>query len=241
MRRLIFIFLGLISLIGLCDAISQGCYFLQAKQEIKNLTAQLRAKKENMPQPKMQFSVSKDKVINSFFSAVRRAGLESQSSTIFPDKNILIEAVLVGNFMQIQHLLNDISRQCLPFMIKQARIEKYAHQLALRLQLSFLKICVRPTPNANFSEQKADPFATPLTQSDDAVLQRYSFKQFKLAGFLQYPQHTIAMVTLPNGNTREISVGDFLGHEQAQLIDIQQQKMILRLNGQEIQLGDVKK
>ena len=232
-----YILIGLISLIGLIDVGRKSLHFFADKQQIKNLNLQPMPKIKDNSMVKYSFVAQKNQIMEAFFSAVQRTGLQIQSSAIFARENLEIDVTLVGNFVQIQQLFIAMSRQCFPFLIKQAAMEKYAKQLQFRLNISFLKMCVTPTSYSKVLARLNDPFATDIAGGDENMLQNYPLKQIKQVGLLRYSNQTMAIIALPNGVSREIGMGDIVGRERAKWIGIQQHKMIFQLNGEEIQIG----
>jgi len=254
MSRFIFLaLLVLVIILGLLDVGKQWMDFSNSRHRMRGLKISLQQKKRiQLVNPNVQPSlaaIDKEKIMNLFFSMAKESGLITQSVWILNNSGLnqllTIDSVFMGSFSQLIEFINKISHACFPVRINRAELFTDHNQLRLKLKIDILDLCVRSTLNRNFSffspqKNKNNPFEKVLTNLDENQndsLQLFSIKQLKFAGYLKQSKQMMAVVTLPDGRSRTIAVGDQLGIEHAYLVDINESGMVFQLNKKNFKRG----
>lgn len=182
--------------------------------------------------------MSKEKMLDSIFMLIELSGLSSQLVAIKESAGEMqhaydVDLTLYGNFLQLTYFLNNLSQQCLPALIRYAEVSKDFKQLKIILKLSIFNYCMKSGGgNVLFLSQheENDPFEYSFENHSENSLLLFSIKQMKFAGFLRYQDHLAGILSLPNRESKEVVLGEFLGLENAKVVYIDEESVLVQVN-----------
>lgn len=245
MQRLKYIWVVIfVVILGLLDAGKQVFTWFELKQKILSVQSSLAQLSAKPAGQKTIIFVDKEKLLDSFVLAAENSGLTSQLITVAPDVEywVKIDASISGTFLQLIQFFNKLAQECFPFYLQSSEMSAAEHgQLRIHLKMMMQTSCLQEMQNTNFlqfsqTENWNDPFASTIIsygdndtpQNQSKLLHSYSIKQLKVVGYLRVAQQYHAIIKLPDGESLLIKAGDKLGREQVQVMQIHENKLLLK-------------
>ena len=224
-----FILIIMIIFLASMDMAKESIHLSSTKTQIENLQQSIKTAQNIFDKKKMKpvsMVLNKTKITDILLQLANSSRLSLQFISVTENVlgtfyNLNVEMRLAGNFQQMTEFIKEISMQCFPFLIESAEIIKNDERLDLKFKLIIFN---------TYCKSKSENILFHKTQTIKKSIELYSIQKMKYVGFMQYDNHFSAILVFPNGETREVLIGDFIGLEHAKIIHIDEEKMLLHLN-----------
>ncbi len=230
MRYIKFIIIIIIMLMSVSDLYREVIKLESSKRSVQYLKDEIQKKEklelQDNNMKRMSNIINKEKSIDDLLLLIDSNGLSLNFISV---SDSVVDAVLFGSADQLKKFFQQMTTECSPFLIQYSELSQQGGSFRLKFKLTLLSYCVRPTGShvifSNLNSQK---------NLEDIFL--YSIKQIKFVGFFKYPEHWVAVIMLPNRESKDVVVGDLLGVEHAKVVRIDEENILVKSNGMSVSI-----
>jgi len=190
------------------------------------------------------YQLSAAKIFPELFKLLQQPGLETVSLAISSPitqhgmQIMLIKIVMNGSYVEFVNFLGKLLGQPLAMFVSQFSVKMLPQgglQAAAQLEI-WPKIILAKNKQL-ISLTQINPFcngnhfytsALTATAQSDISSSLFSIKEMKQVGFLHFGKRDAALMMTPNNQVLLVEPGELLGREQAKIVRIEQNKLVMQ-------------